>query len=97
MRLLCFGPRPYKFITFGVTDVTKPYEYIKCWAMVVTKPYEYIRFGAMVVTKPYEFTTFGAMDVTTSCEGLGPRVSPNLYILGKQPQTQSLEPAPLRT
>ncbi len=41
----------YKFIGFGVMEVTKPYEFIGFGAMDVTKLYKFIGFGAMEVTK----------------------------------------------
>ncbi len=54
--------KPYKFIGFGVIDVTKLYEFIGFAAMEVTKPYEFYRgwgHGCHLDIRPLAVTVDG--------------------------------------
>ncbi len=51
-KLQTADPKPYEFLMFGDTGVTK-----RCYFISFgPRPREFIRFGAMDVTKPNEFS-----------------------------------------
>ncbi len=43
----CHGPKPYKFIRFGIIHGPKPYKFIGFGTINGPKPYKFIGFGTI--------------------------------------------------